>query len=97
MESSAKNPVNVCKVKQLVCDLELGLEVEAALLLMNVAELSELLADETHLRRRLGALADSTQRAEKILWIIKISDESIHDLLEVGVKIWAKKCMDLDY
>ncbi len=60
--TTAMNPVYVRRVKKLVVDFELGLVVEAALLLMGAALLSELLSSETELRRMLHGMADSGER-----------------------------------
>ncbi len=79
------------KVKQLVSEFELGLDVEVALLLMDVAVQSELLDEEMSLRRAFRVLAGSTERAQTILWIVEISDEAVSGLLGVGVEFLATR------
>ena len=62
----------VLRVKKLVADFEMGIEVEAALLLLDVDSLSELLASETDLRRKLHGMADSDERMQKTMWLVSM-------------------------
>ena len=60
------------RVQKLVADFEMGIEVEAALLRLDVDSLSELLASETDLRRKLHGMADSDERMQKTMWLVSM-------------------------
>lgn len=84
-----RNPEIVRTVRELVQSFELGREVEAALLLLDVTSLGELLAGEASLRPRLQGLPDREARITKMLWIVNITDEDVCDLMRDGMDILA--------
>lgn len=91
LAATKRNPANARRVKDLIDDFDLGREVHAALLLMDVALLGELLDCEADLRHRLQGLPDTAARIQKTLWLIDMTDEAVKGLLGVGVDILASE------
>ncbi len=90
LESSAKILENVQKIKQLVSDFELGIQVEAALLLLDAATLRDFLVEEAHIRLQLREKWASC-RAAKVLWLVEMCDETVVDLLDAAVEVLTQK------
>ena len=89
LAANMRNPEIVRTVRELVQSFELGREVEAALLLLDVTSLGELLAGEASLRSRLQGFPDREARITKMLWIVNITDEDVCDLMRDGMDILA--------
>ena len=78
-------------VKKLVDDLDLGIKVEAAMLLMNEDSLTRWLADEAVFRCRASALPLASRR-QMVLGFIDMSDEAVVGVLPTGMELWATLC-----
>ncbi len=88
LKATAREPKSVQRVKQIVDDFDLGIKVEAAMLLMSEDPLTRLVADEAEFRRRISALPPDSRR-QKVLWLIDICDEAVVGLLPFGMEILA--------
>ena len=88
LKATAREPKSVQRVKQIVDDFDLGIKVEAAMLLMSEDPLTRLVADEAEFRRRISALPPNSRR-QKVLWLIDICDEAVVGLLPFGMEILA--------
>lgn len=93
LAATKRNPANARRVKDLIDDFDLGREVHAALLLMDVALLGELLDCEADLRHRLQGLPDTAARIQKTLWLIDMTDEAVKGLLGVEWTSWPRKAI----
>ena len=88
MQATVKKPKIVQQVKQLVHDFDLGIQVEAAMLLMSEDPLTRFLADEAEFRHRISALPHDSRR-QKVFWLIDMCDEAVVGLLPFGMEILA--------
>ena len=93
LAATMRSPDDVKRVRALIDDLQLGREVEAAFLLLNVASFRELLEGEVAFRRRLQGLPDMAARIEWARWLINVTDNEVSSLLEEGMEILARSSL----